>query len=274
MSGQSPYFVQLMMMNTRRSVNCLVRHLSAISAASLFAFGAHADVSVPTGGSMSLGGGIVDLACTDVIVGGTLNVGSGQLINVRDVTILAGGAISATTGSITLGRNWSNQGSFTSGMSTVAFLDSGTCASASSIGGNTSFYNLTLRSTTGRVVTLASGSTQTVLGSLTIIGTSVLPIVLVSSAPPATASLALTGAGQIIANVSVNNVAATGQWLAAGQSNRNPTGFAPNWFGDGLVVPTLGSGGLALLIVLMVFFAALGAGVSRRTGIREGMDHV
>jgi hypothetical protein len=223
---------------------------------------AHAEIVVPAGGTVNGSGGAVDLACTDLIVGGTFNLGSGSLTNVRDVSILAGGAITATTGSIVLARNWSNQGSFTAGSGTVSIIDIAGCSGPSAISGNTTFNNLTLTSGSGRTVSFAPGSSQTVAGTLVISGTASLPIVLVSGGAQQ-AAINLAGGGQLISNVAVNNVAATGTPLAPGQTNRNPAGIAVNWFAD-LFVPTLSGGSLALLSLMILFFALFARGTRTR----------
>ncbi|MBC7711364.1 MAG: hypothetical protein H7203_14975 [Rhizobacter sp.] len=224
---------------------------------------AQADMVVLAGATVNASASAVDFACTDLIIGGTFNLGTGSLVNVRDVVIQPGGSLSATSGSIAVTRNWSNSGSFVAGTGTVAFADSPSCATSSAISGSTTFYNLSLTSAAGRTVTLAPGLTQTVLAVLTVTGTTALPIQ-VSSGSAALAFINLTGPGQIISNVSVNNVAATGQWLAAGQTNRTVGGLAPNWFGDGFVVPTLSGAALLILTFLIAFCTFLSGTRLRR----------
>ena len=68
---------------------------------------AGADQVIAAGGLVSLGGGRIDLACTDLIVGGTLNVDQGTYINIRDVHILAGGVLNGGSGSITYAGSFS-----------------------------------------------------------------------------------------------------------------------------------------------------------------------
>src|SRR5512139_3100673 len=48
---------------------------------------ARADLIVPANGVVDLAGGTVDLACTDLVVAGTLQVGGGAIVNARNVTI-------------------------------------------------------------------------------------------------------------------------------------------------------------------------------------------
>lgn len=235
-----------------------------LTASALFlGLAAHADVVVPVGATVNASASTVDFGCTDLIVGGSFNLGTGSLVNVRDVLVQPGGSVSASTGSITLARRWSNSGSFSAGTGNVTFADNPGCASASAIDGNTTFYNLALTSSIGRTITLASGTTQTVLARLTVTGTAAMPIQLVSGGT-SLAFINLTGPGQTISNVGVTNVTASGQWLAMGQINRNPTGLAQNWFGDGPVVPTLSGAALLLLTLFIAFFAFFSGARSRR----------
>jgi hypothetical protein len=131
---------------------------------------AHADLVVPSGGQYTTGGAQTDLACTDVVVAGTLHVSSGSLVNVRNMTIQAGGTVDAGTGVIQVGGNWTDQGSFGAGTGTVQFRDLCSLASAS-IGGNTTFFNASFVSGTGKNYVFAVGTTQTIGGLLEIVGT-------------------------------------------------------------------------------------------------------
>ncbi len=72
---------------------------------------------------MNLASGTVDLACTDLIVAGTLQIASGSVLNARHVTIQAGGTIDGGTGILAVGGNWANTGQFIPGTSQVRFRD-------------------------------------------------------------------------------------------------------------------------------------------------------
>lgn len=230
---------------------------------------AHADIVVPSSATVNASASTVDMGCTDLVVGGAFNLGRGSLVNVRDVVIQTGGSISAATASIAVARNWSNLGNFEAGTGSVSFADNPGCATASAISGNTVFNNLKLTSLSGRTITLAAGATQTVTGTLTVTGTAALPVQVLSSGTTLSA-INLVSPSQVIGNVAVNNVAATGQWLAAGQINRNPNGFAPNWFGDGLIVPTLSVAGLLLLSTFMTLLAFFSGAITRQFHLGRG----
>src|SRR6266481_1601283 len=88
---------------------------------------ARADYVVPTNAISSLNGGALNLSCTDLIVAGTLNLGSGAILNARNITVQPGGVVQGGSGFIALSGNWtvSPTGQFVKGTSDVHF--DGTC---------------------------------------------------------------------------------------------------------------------------------------------------
>lgn len=239
-----------------------------------------ADLDVPSGGSQDLAGGSMDLACTDVVIDGTLKLSGGSLLNVRHLTLGAGGAIDADTGTIQIGGNWTNNGgTFTAGTSSVQFRD--LCSlPAANVSGDTTFANASFVTATGKNYVFSVGSTQRIGGILEIAGTTPQPIQFRSSSPGSVASINLLGAGtQQIQHVGVSDVWATGQWLAPFQTNEGGSGNANRWFGNGpapvvSAVPTLADAALVVLAALLACFGALGlrgrvaarSGHSKRTG--------
>lgn len=126
---------------------------------------ARADIVVPAGQEASLDAGVVDAGCTDVIVGGILHTGTSQLVNVRHVVIQPGGVIDGVASHIELGGDWTNQGSFVPGQGSVAFVDACGLGPAT-IGGETTFHDLSFTSAIGKIWRLPAGATQTVKGAL------------------------------------------------------------------------------------------------------------
>src|SRR6478609_8407746 len=63
---------------------------------------ARADLVIPSGGQYDIGGGLTDLACTDVVVAGKLTVAGGALVRVRHLTIQPGGTLDGGSGLIQL----------------------------------------------------------------------------------------------------------------------------------------------------------------------------
>ncbi len=230
-----------------------------IAGACLAALPARADLIVAAGATTSVNSGTIDLACTDVVVAGTLTLGSGSLRNVRHFTIQAGGTVSGSSGTIELGGNWNNLGAFVAGSSRVEFRD--LCAStASAVSGSTTFANASFVSASGKSYTFAAGTTQTISTALEIAGTAPLPIQFRSSAASEVANIDLrTGGSQQIQHVGVTDVWATGQWLAPYQSNEGGGGNAERWFGtpagaSPVVIPTTTPMALALIALAIGTF--------------------
>ena len=241
--------------------------VSFVAATLAWAGPARADLIVVSGSTTSLNGGTIDLGCTDVVVGGTLNVDTGSLVNVRHVTIQAGGTIDGGSGTITLGGDWANAGQFVPGTGVVRFRDQ--CAlAAAEISGNTTFATASFVSATGKNYTFAVGTQQTIGQLLEIAGTTTFPIQFRSGAAGQVANINLLGGGtQLIQHVGVTDVWATGQWLAPSLTNEGGGGNANRWFGSPVVgaqqrsVPTIGEAMLALLAAAL---ATMGAWSARR----------
>lgn len=212
-----------------------------------------ADVTIPAGGVINLAGGALDLACTDLIVSGTLVTGLAPITNVRNVLIQSGGVLDAGASTINVGGDWSNNGSFIAGTSQVNFVDA--CSSTSLISGNTTFNGLGFASSVGKTWTFAPGSTQNVL-RLAIQGTAGLPLQLRSSVPGQIAFINLTGL-QSVAHVGVTDLTASGLWLAPYLVNEGGSN-ASRWFGepDYARVPALNDSGLLILLLLIGAIAA------------------
>jgi len=230
--------------------------LLALVCACLVAASAHADLTVPAGGQLSLGPGSVDLACTDLVVAGTLQVNGGVLKNVRNVSIQSAGILNGGTGLIEVAGNWSNTGSFVAGTGRVNFREF-CSAGAATITGDTVFHRASFVTASGRNYVFAVGSTQTIKSVLEISGAATNPIQFRSSAPGQVAFIDLVvGGTQIIQHVGVTDVWATGQWLAPFLNNEGGGGNANRWFGTPSG-PGTGSGGVKAIPTLDT--AALGA---------------
>jgi len=246
-----------------------VARLAAVALACLLAPLARADLIVPANSQTSLNSGTADLSCTDVVVGGTLNVNAGALKNVRNLTIQPGGVVNGGSGVIEVGGNWSNSGNFAAGTSTVNFRE--LCgAGPASISGSTTFFAASFVSAIGRTYVFAVGSTQTITSLLQIAGTQANPIQFRSSSSGQVAFIdLLTGGTQQIQHVGVTDVWATGQWLAPFEHNEGGGGNARRWFGTPVVggagsaapIPTLDEGMLAALAALL---AAVGGWLGMR----------
>ena len=144
--------------------------VASVCCALLLSCPVHADFTIPFGGNTSLDAGGLDLGCTDLIVGGTLQTNSAQVINVRNLVIQASGLVNAGASNISVGGNWSNSGTFTAGTSHVSFGDN--CGvDPAVISGNTTFHDVNLATGSGKTWQFAANSTQTVQGAIDIAGT-------------------------------------------------------------------------------------------------------
>ncbi|MBN8556832.1 MAG: IPTL-CTERM sorting domain-containing protein [Proteobacteria bacterium] len=240
---------------------------AVIAVSLLVAATAHADYVVPAGATVGLGGGSIDLGCTDVIVDGTLDLQGGTLTNVRHVQIGAGGNLLLGGGSASLAGNWSNTGAFNAGTGAVNIIDDVACAPGSLVSGNTTFYALNISSNTGKLVQFVAGSTQTVQSSLTLTGTAANPLRIESTTPGlVSANIDLTTGGtQNLANLAVRGMGASGQWLAPGQTNQG-AGPVNRWFGTPggvAAIPTMSPWTLTGMAL------ALGALAARQRRIRK-----
>ncbi len=221
-----------------------------------------AQVVVPANASFALNGGNLDLAGTGLQVAGAFSLGAGNVNNAANVAIASGGSLDGGSGTITLFGDWSNTGTFTAGTGSVNFV--GGSVAQSNISGNSIFYGASFVSAAGKNYVFAVGATQNISSLLTITGTAALPIQFRSSAAGQVANIdLLPGGSQNIVHVGVSDMHATGQHLAASQTNEGGTGNADGWFmsgvnggGNAVPTPTLSGIGASLLALLLAVFAA------------------
>lgn len=240
----------------------LARIASGVLACFLFASAALAQFVVPSGAAVQLNGAALDLAGTALQVGGTFGVGSGSIVNATDILIANTGLLNGGSGTITLSGNWSNLGGFVGGTSSVFFVDG---PPASAVSGNSTFHNASFVSTNGKSYVFAVGSTQSINGLLTILGTAAQGIQFKSSTAGQVAFIdLLPGGSQNIDFVGVSNVHAIGQHLAPTKTNDGGTGDAVGWFGSsggggGAVRPTpaLSPTSLFLLALMLIGVATM-----------------
>jgi hypothetical protein len=208
------------------------------------AYPASAQITVPLGGSLSIpDGGALNLGCTDLIVQGSASVGSGQISRVATINIAAYGVLNGGQGTINVGSGWNNAGTFVPGSGTVVLSDD--CSAAPVLlTGATTFYNLTLTSTSGGTFVLPAGNSITVNGTLTLHGLPGFPIQLVSY-PAGQPTSILLGPDATVAssNASVSPLVHIGEPVS---------------------VPTLNAYGLFILALLLLAITVRYLNVSRR----------
>jgi len=107
----------------------------------------------------------------------TLN---GSQITTQDIEVKPGGSLEANSGAISLSGNWQNQGTFTSGTSTIIFLGS----SPSIISGTNTFYKFSC-ATAGKQLNFFANQKQTIINKLTLTG-ALNNLILLRSTTPGT----------------------------------------------------------------------------------------
>lgn len=146
----------------------------------LFIVESHADgMTIPNGASFSLGDGVLDLGCADLMVEGSVDGMSGTLM-ARDVSVAPTGLLLDVSGRIEVTGDWLNSGTFVPGTGTVEFTD-GCGIGLADVTGVNSFYTLSVTSGSGKEYRFPSGVTQTVEGTFTVQGVPGFPVVLSSS---------------------------------------------------------------------------------------------
>ena len=235
------------------------KFVSFILSLSCAASASGAGIELPAGASW-VQPGQLDLGGSNLLIGGNFTLANGSLTGGEALSITSGGIFEAGSGGIQLFGDWTNNGTFNAGTGQVSFVDGG--AASSTISGSTLFHNLSLASTSGKTWRFASGSTQRVDGLLVIQGTAGKPIQLASTHPGQPAYLdLLPGGTQSIHAVGVSDIYASGQHLAAGQTNQGGSGGAVGWFDSDTAsiqaIPSLSSLGLALLSCLLSAAALL-----------------
>jgi len=213
-----------------------------------------AQLDVGAGSSLILGSAGLNLACADLVVGGTLKAGDGTGIDgVRDLTIQPTGNLDGESTTIRVAGDWSNGGSFAPGTGAVAFED-GCARSTATVSDSTVFSTLEMSTATGRTWFFESGATFGVLDLLSLEGAEGALLAIRSTIGGTEAFIDLGGA-HLASFVDVADNHAVGSPITLGAGSL-VSGNAPGWTVSGLIpaLPTLGlvvlGAGLFLLLRL------------------------
>ena len=118
-------------------------------------------VTVGGGSSIVLGDGRLDLGCADLAVLGTLDAGSVGMIGARDVVVDPSGSLSGGDGVIELSGDWEGGAGFSADNGVVRIVD-GCGLSSGVIVGDNDFATLEVITTSARLQSVESGTTQSV----------------------------------------------------------------------------------------------------------------
>jgi len=231
-----------------------MKHAALAAAASFIALGLAApafagNLTVGAASTFDLGTGSLALGCADLAVTGTLTAGTVGFSAARDVAINPGGTVNGNSALLSLSGNWDNAGSFNAGTSTVQMLDG--CALFSGVVvGNTSFANLSINTTTAKLVSFTAGSTQTVTGLLSLLGSVGNLLQIRSTVNGSAAFMNATGTSSAsYVNVQDNNALPGNDILLPPNSVKGSN--TPGWL-QGIVVPMLGPLAMGVLALLLL----------------------
>ena len=226
------------------------RTFAALGAAGLLlaSSGAEAEgLTIGVGGSVDLGTGILDIGQGDLEVAGTFSAGT-EGFDVRHVDIQSGGVLNGDSALLQVCGDWSNSGTFNPGTGTVALVDG--CLATAIVSGNTTFGNLDISTTSGRQINFAAFSTQTVTGTLSLLGTVGNLLVLRGSGGGTEPFIDVqgTGGGDF---VDVDDIdASAGSPIILGPNSVKGSN-TPGWELLSAAVPALGLLGVVILMLLM-----------------------
>ncbi len=109
---------------------------------------------------------VIQANASFTVSAGTVTLGNNAGIDVNgDLVIESGGSLDAGNGTISVGQNWTVNGGFDSGTSTVTLYST----NQATLAGSSTFYSLKCE-TPGKQINFTFGSTQTVANTLTLNG--------------------------------------------------------------------------------------------------------
>ena len=252
--------------------SCITRSLLTwVLSLALGTQAAVASVTIGSGSVVSFGDGTFDFGCQDLTIAGQAT-GSAEILRaITNLMISSGGTLAPGAGSIWLGGDFANAGTFASGTSRVNIVDA--CGNGTShVSGSAEFYELAAVSATGKQLVFPAGVSQTVSHALTFLGASGQLLNIVSSSSGVRALLKVSpSAIQTIGYVNArDNDASAGATIAPGtpaQYSSINSGGLINWFGgmggggggaSMVPAPVLGAAG-RLALLLGVLFGAIAA---------------
>lgn len=214
-----------------------------------------ATIRVGEGSYIDFGGSQVSSEDLSIDNRGEVDFGTSQVL-LTNLSNQTNALINAASSVLSINGNWFNAGDFNAMTSTVQFLDGPT--PVSEISGQTTFYNLTARTNSGKVLSFEAGSQHAITNSLELSGIAgnLLSIISDSSGEEAFLNL-LQSASQLIDYVDVTDNYANGQVIAPGipaDYNSVQGSNVRGWFGVPLQfpVPSLSLFSLILLAALML----------------------
>lgn len=212
-----------------------------------------ATLTVGAGSSMSAGSGTLAMNCGDINVAGTLHGNSALIENTRHFTINPGGLVNGNSATFEVTGDWSNDGGFNPGTSTVSFLD-GCGIGDATVSGDTTFYDLNIITQAGRTIFFDAGARQTILNFLRVLGAPGNLLFIRSTIPGEVAFTDLFGGHEVeyvdvmdnSANVNIIGPAPPGEFNSIKGSKSD------GWFIPSPPIPTLSVWGMLVFMLLIM----------------------
>lgn len=219
-------------------------------------------VKVGEGAQLSLGDGQLRLNCLDVLTEGRLMSGMALIESVNDFKIGVTGLVSAGTSDILVRGNWENLGQFSSESSHVSIED-GCARDRSQILGDSSFYQFSATTNSGKTLMTEAESLQEFNHLLTLKGSPVSGRLKIRSSMFGVSgffSLNPSGSQDIFGVDVQDNDASMGQLLAPGAPESSASldsGQNLNWFLDLPGVEPIPANSRAALLMLILLVGIL-----------------
>jgi hypothetical protein len=208
------------------------------------------NVTVGSGSTLDLGSANLDLGEAGLNIAGTFAAGTATVDQARDVSIQPGGTLNGESATLNVCGDWSNSGTFNAGSGSVNFVD-GCGLTLAVISGNTTFAGLSMTTATAKEYRFTAGSTQTVTGLLSLLGSAGNLLQIRSTLDGSEAFLNVQG-GSSADFVDIQDIAAAGgNSIVLGPNSVKGTN-TPGWLSAGVLVPLLGPLAPVLLALLLL----------------------
>lgn len=220
-----------------------------------------ATIEIGSGSTVDFGSAIVENPSHSLINSGTANF-TDSVTTLLNFSNTNNATATANNANISIISDWSNDGSFAAGSSSVNFIDGG--PNQSKISGETRFNILTVVSNAGKILELQAQRQQVVMQHLQLTGVGGNLLTIISDTPGTQAMLALSlpnNATQLIDYVDVTDNYGTSQIIAPGSPESYNSVQGSNvrgWFGTPLAfpIPSLNLMSLLIITTLLILLAS------------------
>jgi hypothetical protein len=211
------------------------------------------------GSSLDLGTSTLDIGCRDLVVAGTLALGSGTLSAARNVD--ATGSVQGGNGTLAFSGDLNAAAALVPGSSTVRSQD-GCASTRTRILGAHQFHRFVAQTDTGREIVFPAGLTQNIGNRIELLG-GIARLVVRSSVPDALAFIQVVSGSWLVNRIDVRDVGATinSIYIAPAPPEAYDSidgGNSPRFLGGDAVLPIPSQSWATLLLLAAMLAAAAG----------------